>query len=81
MMHVYFNYVDEVVGDYQGPNVEHALSMSPSEAIQKQEPRKSTIGARKAPKKSGVSVHFLDKKSVCLNENIDLYCFRLGSSI
>ncbi|XP_064629606.1 ADP-ribosylation factor GTPase-activating protein 2-like isoform X2 [Lineus longissimus] len=33
----------------QGPNVEIALSMSPTEALKTAEPRKSTIGGRKKP--------------------------------
>ncbi|KAL4232970.1 ADP-ribosylation factor GTPase-activating protein 2 [Mactra antiquata] len=37
----------------EGPSVEHALSMSPTEAIAVAEPRKSLIGAKKAPAKKG----------------------------
>ncbi|KAH3726037.1 ADP-ribosylation factor GTPase-activating protein 2-like isoform X2 [Dreissena polymorpha] len=37
----------------EGPSVEHALSMSPTEALAKAEPRKSLIGAKKAPAKKG----------------------------
>lgn len=39
-----------------GPSVEAALSTSPTQALAQAEPRKATIGGRKAaaPKKSGV---------------------------
>ena len=44
--------------DGQGPSVEAALSMSPTEAQKIQEPRKTTIGGRKpASAKKGVSGH------------------------
>ena len=39
----------------EGPSVEHALSMSPTEAIAKAEPRKALIGAKKTGAKKGVS--------------------------
>ena len=38
----------------EGPNVEAALTMSPTEAAQNQAPRKSTIGQRKPQAKKGV---------------------------
>ncbi|XP_060601709.1 ADP-ribosylation factor GTPase-activating protein 2-like isoform X2 [Ruditapes philippinarum] len=41
------------LGEGEGPNVEHALSMSPTEAMAKAEPRKALIGAKKAPAKKG----------------------------
>ena len=51
------NKVAEPVDLGQGPNVEPALSMSPTTAIQQAEPRKATIGARKpAGAKKGVSL-------------------------
>ncbi|XP_053397459.1 ADP-ribosylation factor GTPase-activating protein 2-like isoform X3 [Mercenaria mercenaria] len=43
----------EPLGEGDGPNVEHALSMSPTEALAKAEPRKALIGAKKAPAKKG----------------------------
>lgn len=46
----------EPVVDGEGPSVEHALSMSPTEAIAVAEPRKSIIGAKKAPAKKGAKV-------------------------
>lgn len=48
----------EPLGEGEGPNVEHALSMSPTEALAKAEPRKTLIGAKKAPAKKGVSESF-----------------------
>jgi len=43
----------------EGPNVEAALSMSPTQAQQLAEPRKSTIGSRKpAASKKGVSYKY-----------------------
>ena len=39
----------------EGPNVEAALSVSPTQAAQIQEPRKATIGGRKPAAKKGVS--------------------------
>ena len=45
---------NEPVGNGEGPNVDLALSMSPTEASAKAEPRKSLIGAKKAGAKKGV---------------------------
>lgn len=47
------------LGEGEGPSVEHALSMSPTEAMAKAEPRKSLIGAKKAPAKKVVSRCFM----------------------
>ncbi|XP_052808989.1 ADP-ribosylation factor GTPase-activating protein 2-like isoform X3 [Mya arenaria] len=41
----------EPLGEGEGPSVEHALSMSPTEAMAKAEPRKSLIGQKKTAKK------------------------------
>lgn len=41
-----------------GPNVEAALSTSPTQAASQAEPRKTLIGAKKAtPAKKGVGLH------------------------
>lgn len=45
---------EEELVEGEGPNVEHALSMSPTEAMAKAEPRKALIGAKKGPAKKGV---------------------------
>jgi len=43
----------------EGPNVDAALSVSPTLAIQMAEPRKATIGGRKAtPAKKGVHISY-----------------------
>ena len=44
------------LADGEGPNVEHALSMSPTEALAKAEPRKALIGAKKSTAKKGGKV-------------------------
>lgn len=44
----------EPLAEGEGPNVEHALSMSPTEAMAKAEPRKGLIGAKKTTAKKGV---------------------------
>jgi len=41
----------EPLGEGEGPSVDHALSMSPTEAMAKAEPRKSLIGQKKGAKK------------------------------
>lgn len=41
----------------EGPSVEAALSMSPTQAQAQAEPRKSLIGAKKQPARKGVSLH------------------------
>lgn len=49
------------LGEGEGPNVEHALSMSPTEALAKAEPRKALIGNKKTGTKKGVSLLILFK--------------------
>ena len=52
----------------EGPSVEAALSMSPTEAQRTQEPRKTTIGVRKpASAKKGVSTPFGHPSCICIS--------------
>ena len=55
---VYLYVLDEPLDPSVGPSVEAALSMSPTQALMQAEPRKATIGSRKA----GAA-----KKGVCIS--------------